>query len=62
MLGLQMMGRCSKQAKIFLVSMVYEQQRTGMAETTFEKVLYVCSSFTNVYRWFTSDPYDPMCR
>eukprot|EP00250_Pteridium_aquilinum_P007910 c17528_g1_i1 orf=675-3434(-) len=35
---IKIMGRCSKYAKIFLVSMVYEQHKTGMVETTFEKV------------------------
>ncbi|KAH9329417.1 hypothetical protein KI387_001525, partial [Taxus chinensis] len=35
---IQIMKRCSRFAKIFLVAMVYEHFKTGMAETTFEKL------------------------
>lgn len=35
---LQVMKSCSKLSKIFLTAMVYELYKTGMGETTFEKV------------------------
>ncbi|KAH7405180.1 hypothetical protein KP509_15G059900 [Ceratopteris richardii] len=35
---IKIMGRCTRLAKIFLVSMVYEQHKSGMVETTFEKI------------------------
>ncbi|KAI5064911.1 hypothetical protein GOP47_0019606 [Adiantum capillus-veneris] len=45
---IKIMGRCTKLAKIFLVSMVYEQHKSGMMETTFEKVAaiftYLCQN------------------
>lgn len=45
---IQMMRRCSRLAKIFLVAMVYEQHKTGMSETTFEKlaisISFLCRS------------------
>eukprot|EP01018_Ginkgo_biloba_P017104 Gb_26632 [translate_table: standard] len=44
----QMMRRCSRLAKIFLVAMVYEHYKTGMSETTFEKIAitisFICTS------------------
>ncbi|CAM6118357.1 unnamed protein product [Calypogeia fissa] len=40
---IQMMKRSAKLAKIFLVAMVYEQRRTSMAETAFEKIAATCS-------------------
>ncbi|KAJ7557482.1 hypothetical protein O6H91_05G128300 [Diphasiastrum complanatum] len=35
---MQIMKQSSKQAKIFLLAILHEQNRTGMAETSFEKV------------------------
>ncbi|BBN09249.1 hypothetical protein Mp_4g18200 [Marchantia polymorpha subsp. ruderalis] len=40
---IQMMQRSPKLAKIFLTAMVYEQRRTSVVETTFEKVAATCS-------------------
>lgn len=36
---LQVMKTCSKLSKIFLTAMVHELYKTGMGETTFEKVI-----------------------
>lgn len=41
---IQMMRRCSRLAKIFLVAMVHEQYKTGMSETSFEKLAISISS------------------
>jgi len=44
-----MMKRCAKYAKIFLVAMVNEQQRTTMVETSFEKVGVSSLFATNIH-------------
>ncbi|OAY30081.1 origin of replication complex subunit 1B [Manihot esculenta] len=40
---IQVMKNCSKHSKIFLTSMVYELYKTGMSETTFEKLAITVS-------------------
>ncbi|CAN1263804.1 Origin of replication complex subunit 1A, partial [Linum perenne] len=42
---IQVMRSCSKMGKIFLTAMVYELYKTGMGETTFEKVATTVSCF-----------------
>lgn len=38
----QVMKTSSRLSKIFLTAMVYELYKTGMGETTFEKVNFSC--------------------
>lgn len=46
-ISLQVMKTCSKLSKIYLTAMVYELYKTGMGETTFEKVcLFTLLVFT----------------
>ncbi|KAL4577478.1 hypothetical protein LXL04_013587 [Taraxacum kok-saghyz] len=41
---IQVMRNCSKLSKVFLVAMVHELYKTGMSETTFEKLAQIVSS------------------
>lgn len=43
-ISLQVMKTCSKLSKIYLTAMVYELYKTGMGETTFEKVSFLSFS------------------
>lgn len=45
---LQMIRTSSKLSKIFLAAMVHELYKTGMGETTFDKVAYLCTRVISV--------------
>ncbi|KAF5725484.1 origin of replication complex subunit 1B-like [Tripterygium wilfordii] len=46
---IQVMKSCSKMSKVFLTAMVHELYKTGMGETTFEKVKIPCLQLIHDY-------------